>query len=293
MTNQPLFSVLIANYNNGKYLKDAIESVRQQTYTHWEIILVDDSSTDNSHELYKELEKDERIHIYYNEQNKGCGYTKRRCAELANGEICGFLDPDDALTENALEVMVETHEELIDTSMVYSRYYVCDANLNIRSISKHQREISTSFLEEQNGAISHFVTFKKNLYVQSGGIEPTVLRAVDHELYFRLEEVGKTKFIDLPLYFYRTETGHNISLGSNSLSALLWDYIVVSDACRRRGISVEKYAFPLLQEYFDYLEKTAYIEGANKVRLSKSYRLGKIILKPINKIHKIWKRIMC
>ena len=46
---QPLFSVLIANYNNGKYLMDAIESVRQQTYTNWEIILVDDSSTDNAH----------------------------------------------------------------------------------------------------------------------------------------------------------------------------------------------------------------------------------------------------
>ena len=91
MTNQPLFSVLIANYNNGKYLMDAIESVRQQTYTNWEIILVDDCSTDNSHELYKELEQDERIHIFLNDQNHGCGYTKRRCAELANGEICGFL----------------------------------------------------------------------------------------------------------------------------------------------------------------------------------------------------------
>lgn len=87
-TNQPLFSVLIANYNNGKYLMEAIESVRQQTYTNWEIILVDDASTDNSKELYKELEKDERIHIYLNEQNIGCGYTKRRCAELATG---GYL----------------------------------------------------------------------------------------------------------------------------------------------------------------------------------------------------------
>ena len=74
----PLFSVLIANYNNGKYLMDAIDSIRRQTYTHWEIILVDDASTDNSKELYKELEKDNRIHIYYNEENRGCGYTKPR-----------------------------------------------------------------------------------------------------------------------------------------------------------------------------------------------------------------------
>ena len=98
MNDNPLFSVLIANYNNGKYLMDAIKSVYEQTYTHWEIILVDDASTDNSHELYKELEKDERIRIFYNDENHGCGYTKRRCAELANGELCGFLDPDDAYT---------------------------------------------------------------------------------------------------------------------------------------------------------------------------------------------------
>ena len=60
---QPLFSVLIANYNNGKYLMEAIESVRQQTYTHWEIVLVDDASTDNSKQLYKDLEKDDLSHI--------------------------------------------------------------------------------------------------------------------------------------------------------------------------------------------------------------------------------------
>ena len=57
-SKEPLFSILIANYNNGKYLMDAIESVRQQTYANWEIILVDDASTDNSHELYNELDKE-------------------------------------------------------------------------------------------------------------------------------------------------------------------------------------------------------------------------------------------
>ena len=108
--DQPLFSILIANYNNGHYLMEAVESVRQQTYSNWEIILVDDGSTDNSHELYKQLvEQDSRIHIFFNEENKGCGYTKRRCAELANGEICGFLDLDDTLLPEALETHIAMH----------------------------------------------------------------------------------------------------------------------------------------------------------------------------------------
>ena len=101
-------SIIIPVYNAEKYICALLAPILSTNYD-LEVICVDDGSTDNSHELYKELEQDERIHIYLNDQNRGCGYTKRRCAELANGEICGFLDPDDALTENALEVMVEEH----------------------------------------------------------------------------------------------------------------------------------------------------------------------------------------
>ena len=93
-TDAPLFSVLIANYNNGIFLMDAINSIRCQSYQQWEIIIVDDASDDCSHDIYKKLEYDDRVHIFYNGMNRGCGYTKRRCVDLANGPLCGFLDPD-------------------------------------------------------------------------------------------------------------------------------------------------------------------------------------------------------
>ena len=131
MTNQPLFSVLIANYNNGKYLMDAVESVRQQTYTNWEIILVDDGSTDNSHELYKELEQDERIHIFENDQNRGCGYTKNRCVAEAKGDWCAFLDPDDMIRKDALEIMADAISVNPQHGVFYSHMYVCDENMNV------------------------------------------------------------------------------------------------------------------------------------------------------------------
>ena len=77
----PLFSVLIANHNDGKYLMEAVESVKAQTYTHWEIVIVDDGSTDNSNELFVELVEDQRIRVFRNEENRGCGFTKRKCLE--------------------------------------------------------------------------------------------------------------------------------------------------------------------------------------------------------------------
>ena len=108
--NSALFSVLIANYNNGQYLQDAIDSILCQTYTDWEVVIVDDGSTDNSKEIYRQYEQNSRFHIVYNEQNRGCGYTKWRCVEEAHGEICGFLDPDDVLMSDALEKMEKVHD---------------------------------------------------------------------------------------------------------------------------------------------------------------------------------------
>lgn len=286
ISKEPLFSVLIANYNNGKYLMDAIDSVRRQTYTHWEIILVDDASTDNSKELYKELEIDERIHIYYNEENRGCGYTKRRCAELANGEICGFLDPDDALTDDALSTMALAHIREKDSSLIYSRYYITDALLNCQGISQHQCSLpqGKSFLEFGNGAVSHFATFKKAKYALTNGISPYALRAVDHELYFLLEEVGTLTFVDKPLYYYRCATGNNISLGENAFKALLWDFLAAANACQRRGLSVETIAMPLIENYMNDFRSTVAAESADCVRRTRTYQVGAMLTRIPKKI---------
>lgn len=289
MTNQPLFSVLIANYNNGKYLMDAIESVRQQTYANWEIILVDDASTDNSRELYKELEKDERIHIYYNEQNQGCGYTKRRCAELANGEICGFLDPDDALMENALEVMLKKHIENSEIGLIYSKSYITDVNLNVLGVTTyyHANPDKLSYLECPDIGVFHFVSFKKNIYDKTGGISRGIVRAVDHELYLRLDEVTEFMYVDIPLYYYRKNTGNNISLGINRYKAAWWDSIAKYESCKRRNMDPELYAWCVIEEILNEVKDCAEQEAADKVRNSITYKIGYFLTYPIKLIRKI------
>lgn len=78
MIASPLFSILVAQYNNARFLQQAIDSVYAQEYANWEIIIVDDCSTDNSCEIYKEYEQDNRIHVFYNKENRGEGYTMSR-----------------------------------------------------------------------------------------------------------------------------------------------------------------------------------------------------------------------
>lgn len=281
-SNYPLFSVLIANYNNGRYIEEALQSVLQQSYQNWEVVIVDDASTDNSAEVLKKYETDTRIKVFKNDKNEGCGFTKRRCAELALGEICGFLDPDDALTVEALGTSVNEHIRHPDCSFTYSRMILCDENLkNVReSFYAEPIPAGKTYLHLPCGKVAHFVCFKRKLYLQTAGIDPSFIRAVDQDLYYKLEEQGPVVFIDKALYNYRTHRG-GISTFENTDKAFAWSILARVEACRRRNISVEEILPSILkstQTIAVFYEK------------SKDYRLGKALLKPIRQLKKILRR---
>ncbi|MBR1785715.1 MAG: glycosyltransferase family 2 protein [Paludibacteraceae bacterium] len=289
MSDNPLFSVLIANYNNGDYLLEAIESVLNQTYVNWEIIIVDDASTDNSGYIYSSLKKDERIHIYSNERNMGCGYTKRRCVELANGELCGFLDADDTILPDAISIMVSAHKNNPSAALVVSRYYLCDEHLNVVSISrKLVLKEGESYLEHRDYQPEVFASFKTCIYNESEGLNKNFPLGVDQDLYFLLEEHGGIIALENITYKCR---GHNNSIsridGGNS--AFFWNLIARYHACLRRGLNPR--LFPEI-DFLDFLkdrysESNAFEirkEAADRVRNTRSYKLGNTLLTPMRKL---------
>lgn len=228
---QPLFSVLIANYNNGRYLQESIDSVLAQTYTNWEIVLVDDGSSDNSFEIYEKYKDDGRFHFYYNEENKGCGFTKRRCAELAHGELCGFLDPDDKLTPEALEVMAKEHEARPECSLIYSTHYSWDDvadTLVVQDLVGPMQNGEDFLISSRNG-VTHFATYKKHYYDLTVGINLKLKSAVDVDEYFLLEEVGELRYVNTPLYFYRQTNPNSVSIsGGEAMSKAFNNRMVAS-----------------------------------------------------------------
>lgn len=273
MNANPLFSVLMANYNNGRYLQEAIDSVLEQTYPNWEIILVDDKSTDNSFEIYEKYKDDSRFHIYHNERNMGCGYTKRRCVELANGEICGFLDPDDALFPDAMDKHVARHIEGQDCSCVFSRYYDCDESFNITGESRLlQLSEGEAYLTHGQYCPEHLCSFKKAMYEQTEGIAVDLKLGVDQDLYFKLEEVGPICVLDAFTYKYRLHST-NISQDSTNID-VYWNLIARHRACLRRGID------PSLHTVKDFVafQNERFEQGADSVRRSKAYKLGRALL---------------
>ena len=242
MNNNYFFSILMSNYNNGKYLQEAIDSVITQTYANWEIILVDDVSTDNSKELYEKYENDKRIKLYYNKKNSGYGYTLRKCAELASGTIYGVLDPDDVLKPDAVEVMVQTHKDNPNAALVYSTCIEMNEDLTKPLHKgpeiKEQVKNGDIYFCNKNGNIGHFTTFKAEYYRRTEGISPFSGIAADQDLYLKLYEVGDAVFVNKCLYKYRIHPGSLSKMG-NEQRARYWRWRVLADAAKRRNINFE------------------------------------------------------
>lgn len=97
-----LVSIIMPSWNTGKFIAESIESVLAQTYKNWELLIVDDCSTDNTDEVVASF-KDTRIKYFKNEKNSGAALTRNRAMREAQGEWIAFLDSDDLWAPNKLE----------------------------------------------------------------------------------------------------------------------------------------------------------------------------------------------
>ncbi|MDE7256747.1 MAG: glycosyltransferase, partial [Clostridia bacterium] len=107
-----LVSIIMPNYNCEKYIGETVESVLNQTYTNWELLIVDDCSADNSLEIIKGFaEKDARIKVFVNEKSSGAAASRNRAIREAGGKWIAFLDSDDLWTADKLEKQIKFMED--------------------------------------------------------------------------------------------------------------------------------------------------------------------------------------
>jgi glycosyltransferase involved in cell wall biosynthesis len=295
MERNPLFSVIIANYNNGCYLQDAIDSLLAQNYDNWEAIIIDDASPDNSKEVYDRYKDDSRFHIVFNEENKGYAYSVNRGVRLAQGVICARLDPDDVLFgTDVLETHVQKHLEMPEVVLVYSGMYRADENLNIvNEVYRQAVPEGSSFLEMRGWPVQHFASFKREAFLRVGGCDETQRRAVDYGLYYRLEEVGKTYYLNKLQYVQRNNP-HSMSLNDNSYKASSWHVYACVEAMKRRGLKDESLMlFPIestLRKEYKKGYKTGYENGYEKATSSRVYKAGLVLASPLLWLKKLLKR---
>ncbi len=121
-----LVSIIMPNYNGSKYISQAIESVLAQTYKNWELIIIDDCSTDDSLKVIDAyIKKDDRIRLIKLENNMGPAIARNVGIDNARGRYIAFLDSDDLWLKHKLENQVVFMQEY-QVGLCYSSYYIID-----------------------------------------------------------------------------------------------------------------------------------------------------------------------
>jgi glycosyltransferase involved in cell wall biosynthesis len=266
MSSSMLFSVIVANYNNGAFLDTLIESIRMQTYTNWQLVIVDDCSADNSRLILNAYKYDPRIVLIFHEHNLGAAAAFKSAADAATGEIIGMLGADDALTPHAIETMLNLHELNPGASLICSNLYQCDEQLNILSLWNKYAAPKAHGILILDPSVGSFATFKKEMYLQTEGFDPFFKKALDHDIYLKLEEKGKVLYHPEPLYLYRANP-IGISQNSNWFEATIYSLQARINAYKRR-VHLKNILNLSLQEYKQLVQ----LKYKRLARLSKAQK---------------------
>lgn len=195
----PYVSVIIPTYNGAQYLEEAVSSVINQTYKNLECIIVDDGSTDNTHQLCQNLIKNDSRIKYVYQRNRGPGSARNRGIKESKGDWIQLLDSDDWLNEDKIRFQLEyfrkTANNAGDNIVLFSDYKVISADSD-QNIIKEETQIFGNLSEDQ---ILHRVlnwNFKDDCPLHSNSIlcKRSVL---DQDLF---NEIQKPAFTDLEFF---------------------------------------------------------------------------------------------
>ena len=219
MVNNSLVSVILPTYNRSEYLGRAIESVLNQNYNNFELIIIDDSSTDKTSEVILKY-KDSRIRVVKNQENIGFVKSLNKGIKQANGKYIARLDDDDFWTSpDKLEKQVAFLENNPDYVLVSCGMIREDDN-GVREVLtlEHDNEIRDMMLFAS--PIVHIgAVFSKKAFDLVGGYDEDLYFSQDSDLWAKLGKVGK--MYNIHEYFtHAFIAGHNRS--SKKMSYHLW-----------------------------------------------------------------------
>jgi glycosyltransferase involved in cell wall biosynthesis len=211
-----LISLVMTVYNREKYLAAAIDSVRAQTYPHWQLTIWDDGSTDGSITIAREYAQlDPRIK-FVAAPHEGSQHALRNAINTTTGAYIGSVDSDDLLAPDALAATVAILDSQPQTGMVYSDHWIIDADGKVQGVSaKCQIPYSPDRL------LIDFMTFqfrlfRREIYDLVGGIDLDMPYVEDYDLCLKISEVTEIHHLRQLLYYYRV---HQASISQSQKSA--------------------------------------------------------------------------
>lgn len=195
-----LVSIVLPVYNGEKHIRDSIESIINQSYQNWELIIVNDCSIDCTMEIVSEYQKkDNRIKVISNTSNLKLPRTLNVGFTYARGDYWTWTSDDNIYKKNAIERMVEELEENPDFSMVYADYFCIDGQGDV---------IGEGKLGQPSGLINGNVCGACFMYTaeiakEIGEYDPLLFLAEDYDYWIRIYRQGLIKHVRENLYYYR------------------------------------------------------------------------------------------
>lgn len=185
LDEKPLISVIMPVYNRVHVIMNAINSVLNQYYDNWELIIVDDGSTDGTRELLRTL-NDDRIKIFFNEKNIGVSPSRNVGLEKVSGDYIAYLDSDDLWDPRFMSAMIGAFVELPDADFIYSAQLLYDT-YDSTPFALRFGAFNKSLLNNNNYIGINCFMYKKEIYDKIGGFDITLNRLVDYDLLLRIK----------------------------------------------------------------------------------------------------------
>lgn len=211
---RPLISICIPVYNGEHYIEKAIKSVLDQSYNDFELVIIDNKSTDRTLDVINKF-NDTRIKLYINKKNIGMVANWNKCLEKSKGEFIQFLCHDDYLDRLCLEKKINAFNYAKDICLVFNASYIInneDTIIMKRKLNKADKLFDgtnfahKSFLSRNLYGEPSNVMFKRNISEVIGGFDARLPYSPDWDYWLRLSKFGKVYYINDFLMYYRVSS---------------------------------------------------------------------------------------
>jgi len=215
-------SVIIPNYNHARYLRQRIDSVLGQTYQDFEVIVLDDGSTDESRSIIREYGNDSRLKIKFNDKNSGSTFKQwNKGVRLARGKYVWIAESDDYADKHLLERLVPRLDAEPTTVLVYCRSWRISADGNTNGFVDSSlpnldqarwtadfvvdgREECRKYLVQCNTVPNaSAVLFRRDVYERVGGADENLRLCSDWKLWSSMALAGRIAYVAQPLNYFR------------------------------------------------------------------------------------------
>jgi glycosyltransferase involved in cell wall biosynthesis len=197
-------TVYITAHNYGQYIDQAVESLRGQTFDAWELIIINDGSTDNTLEVVEKYRTDGRITII-DQENKGLAVSNNIALRLSRGQYIMRLDADDFLDENALVVLSSVLDSKPEVGLVYPDYYEVNPGGEVTRLVRRKKIGEDAGLLDlpAHGACT---MFRKERLLQLGGYAEQFSCQDGYDIWLRFIHEFLPYNVNVPLFYYRQHT---------------------------------------------------------------------------------------